>query len=243
MVKRPHIIIQARMNSERLPGKVMMCAGGQPLIGILIKRIKNAGIPIILATSKCPSNDRLVEYVNSLGVIVFRNSEDNVLERYYMAAKSVNADFALRITGDNPFVESSIIKEVLLIYIKTKKPRVYISTGLGKTWPLGISVEGFSYELLEEAYQNASQPGEYEHVTPYMHQNMPGNIEIVKYNLDKNRYQYRLTVDTEEDFKLFKTLVEKHQAGEKTISEIIKILDNNPELVKINSNSAQKQWQ
>jgi spore coat polysaccharide biosynthesis protein SpsF len=242
MVTNPYIIIQARMNSERLPGKVMMPASGKPLIGILIDRLKSAGIPVLLATSKNPENDPLDEYAESIGIEVFRGSEDNVLERYYLAAKSVEADLIFRLTGDNPFVDGSIIKEVFNLYAEKGSQRTYISTGLSKTWPLGISAEAFSFALLEEAYSKAALPGESEHVTPYMHQNFPGDIVLVSYAHPDNKYHYRLSVDTVDDFKLFKILVEEYQAESKTIQEIIQVLDKYPELKKINSGVIQKEW-
>lgn len=242
MVKNPYIILQARMNSERLPGKVMMKAGGKPLIGILIDRLKKSDIPVLLATSQNPENEQLIDYAKTIGIEVYRGSEENVLERYYLAAKSVKADLLFRLTGDNPFVDGFIIKEVFHLFSEKGGNRAYISLGLSKTWPLGISVEAFSYALLKEAYSKATLPGEFEHVTPYMHQNFPGNIELIPFPHSDNKYHYRLTVDTVDDFKLFKTLVEEYRAETKTILEIMHLLDKHPELVKINTGVIQKEW-
>lgn len=242
MVSNPYIILQARMNSERLPGKVMMHAGGRPMIGILIDRIKEAGIPILLATSQKPDNDILTDYAIKSGIRVFRGSEDNVLERYYFAAKSVRADLIFRLTGDNPLVSSSLIKDVFDFYLQISNQRGYVSTSLGKTWPIGISVEVFSNLLLTEAYLKATLAGEFEHVTPYMHQNHSGDIDVIQYDQSEKKYHYRLTVDTESDLKLFKILVEDYQAERKSIKDIIQILDNHPELVRINSGIGQKGW-
>lgn len=242
MVNNPFIFIQARMNSERLPGKVLMKAGGMPLIGILFDRLKNSGLPILLATSENSENDPLEEYAKEKGIMVYRGSEDNVLERCYEAAKQVNADLIFRLTGDNPFIEGNLIRAVLRFCLENNNPRTYISTGLSQTFPLGISVEVFGFNLLEEAFLNAKTQGEREHVTPYIHQNMPGNITVVPFHFSKKRYHYRLTVDTERDFKLFKTLVEDYKAQHLEIKEIIFLLDNNPELSKINQDEKQKSW-
>lgn len=235
MVNNPYIIIQARMNSERLPGKVLKPIDGIPMIGILIERLKQSGIPIILATSTNTDNDVLVDFVINYGVSVFRGSEDNVLERYYLAAKTVNADPIIRLTGDNPLLEGKLVKEVLNFYLKQNNSKTYLSTGLSKTYPLGISIEIFSFELLEEANFNANHPGELEHVTPYMHQNKPGNINIIPYRGKMDRYNYRLTVDTKEDLELHKILIEKYRADKMSIDDIISILDIHPELQKINN--------
>jgi len=242
MVKNPYIILQARMNSERLPGKVMMPAGGKPLIGILFDRLGNAGIPVLLATSVNPENDKLADYARKKGVEVFRGSENNVLERYYLAAKSVGADLVFRLTGDNPFVEGTLINNIYNLFLQKGSFRTYISTGLSNTYPLGISVEAFSFKLLEEAYKNATLPGELEHVTPYMHQNQPGNIEIIPFGFELNRSHYRLTVDTEKDFDLFRILVEEFKADTLTIPEIVSLLDKHADLTKINSGIIQRPW-
>lgn len=242
MVKNPYIIIQARMNSKRLPGKVLMEAGGIPLIGILFERLKDSGIPILLATSENSENDPLEEYARGKGIMVYRGSEDNVLERYYEAAKTVNADLIFRLTGDNPYIEGSLINDLLSLYKEKNNPRAYISTGLSQTFPLGISVEAFAFGLLEEAFLNAKLAGETEHVTPYMHQNMPGNIEIVPFSFDLSRYHYRLTVDTEKDFKLFRALIEDFNAQHLKIDEIVSLLDKSPELSAMNLGEKQKSW-
>lgn len=236
-----YIILQARMGSERLPGKVMQKIAGMPMIGIQINRLKQSEIPIILATSSNPENDILADYGKELGVEVFRGSEDNVLERFYLAAKEYKADYIIRMTGDNPLVDGKFIKETLESFDHTL-PRLYFSPGKSKTWPVGMSYEFFPFNLLEEAYRNASHPGEREHVTPYMHQNIPGNIQVQTISRDDSKAHYRLTVDSEKDFQLIKALIEKYQCEKESIEDIIKILDEHPELVKINSEEKQKAW-
>ena len=109
MVEGVYIILQARMNSERLPGKVMKLIGGKPMIGIMIDRLNKSELPVILATSVNGENDVLADYARSLGVIVYRGSEENVLERYYMAARSVNAKVIIRVTGDNPLLDGHFL--------------------------------------------------------------------------------------------------------------------------------------
>jgi len=242
MVKNPYIILQARMNSERLPGKVMKPVGGKPLIGVLINRILNPEIPVLLATSVNPENDELVDFAMKSGIEVFRGSENNVLERYFQAAKSVNADLVFRLTGDNPFIDAGLIQDVLNCYVSHESPRTYVSTGIGETFPLGISVEAFSFALLEEAFHQATLPGEFEHVTPYMYQNKGGNIKIVEFSSKLNRHHYRLTVDTPEDFELIRRLIEDFGCASMPIDQIIPILDHHPELAEINREVAQKTW-
>ncbi|MFH1119632.1 MAG: glycosyltransferase family protein [Bacteroidota bacterium] len=242
MVSNPIIIIQARMNSERLPGKILKPIGGKPMIGILIERLRQSGIPMMLATSTNKENDELVDFAQKSGIDVFRGNEDNVLERYYLAALACNADPIIRLTGDNPLMDGSLVKDVLAYYQKFKNSRVYVSTGLSKTFPLGISAEVFSFELLKEANLNANLPGEFEHVTPYMHQNRPGDVKIFPYAGEMNKYHYRLTVDTEKDFKLVKALVEDYKCDQQSVIEIVGILDSHPELARMNNSIIQKSW-
>ena len=242
MVGDTYIILQARMNSTRLPGKVMQTIGNTPLIGILLNRIKKAELPIILATSNKKENDTLVEYALRQGIIVFRGSENNVLERYYLAAKEVNASTIVRITGDNPLLDGYFLKQQVERYFTIKNERTYLSTGLSQTFPLGMSVEIFGMNLLEEAYLNAKLPGEFEHVTPYMHQNKPGNIEIIAPKMQSSKYHYRLTVDTNEDFLFNEKLIVDYGCENLTLDEIIGIIDQNPVLTQINKLSIQKKW-
>lgn len=230
------------MNSERLPGKVMKLIGDTPVIGILINRLKQSDLPIILATSTNKENDELVEYAKSLDILIYRGSEENVLERYYFAAKSVGAQTIIRVTGDNPLLDGKFLKENVSHYHKVNDKRAYLSTGLSQSFPLGISVEIFSFALLEEAYKNAQQPGEFEHVTPFMHQNKPGNIKLIIPERKENRYHYRLTIDTPDDFLLHQKLIEDFNCDKKSIDEIIHILDENQPLIKLNYTSIQKKW-
>lgn len=235
------IIVQARMGSDRLPGKVMRQIDGVPMIGILLERIKNSGFKVVVATSKDENNDELSEYLDALGVDVFRGSEENVLERFYETAKLYKTDVVIRLTGDNPLIDGRLIRQILND-LSEIPDRYYISTGLSKTFPIGMSFEAFPFCLLEEAYLNAKSEAEKEHVTPYMHQNMPGDIEVKVVENSEDKSYMRLTVDTKEDFELIKTLVEKFDCHEKTMDEIIDVLDKNPQLLDINRDVTQKEW-
>lgn len=230
------------MNSERLSGKVMMKIGGKPLIEILITRLKKSEIPLLLATSTNKENDCLVDFAKKLGVKTFRGSENNVLERYYLAAKSVNADLIIRATGDNPLMDGQIIKDAYSFYISEQNKRLFLSIGLSQTFPLGISASFFSCKLLEEAYNNARHPGDFEHVTPYLFNNVSRDITVKAFIGKMEKHDYRLTVDTIEDFKLHKILIEEYGCDRLCIYDIVKILDNNPKIANLNRLVKQKKW-
>lgn len=230
------------MGSERLPGKVMMAIAGVPMIRILIERLKKACLPIILATSTNIENDELAEYAKTLDIAVFRGSETNVLERFYFAAKEANAQTIVRVTADNPLIDGEFIRKNVEEYWKSNDERTYLTSALSQTYPLGMSAEVFSFILLEEAYNHADHPGEFEHVTPYMHQNRPGNILVISLKRTEPKYPYRLTVDTPEDFIFMKILIEEFGCNQLTMEEIIKVIDDHPALQSMNRNSYQKRW-
>lgn len=240
MVKNPYIIIQARMNSERLPGKVLKTINGKTLLGILIERLKSSEIPIIIATSTNSENDAIEKEANKYNVDVYRGSENNVLERFYYAAKQVDADPVFRLTADNPLMEGELLLQMLKQYANLESKRNYMSIGLSKTYPLGISAELFSFVLLEEAYKNVESDVEKEHVTPYMHKNKPGNINLIPFAHKIMRYHYRLTIDTQEDYDLHEFLIKQYNADKLAVDEIIQLLDDNHALALINRYVSQK---
>ena len=243
VVKGTFIILQARMNSERLPGKIMKPIMGKPMIGHLIERLKKASLPIILATSKNKENNVLCDYVKIFNINIFRGSEDNVLERFYFAAKEYKAKYIVRVTGDNPLIDGKFIYNSLISIGKEIEERIYFSTGKGSGLPIGLSFEFFSFKLLEEAYKFANDKAFKEHVTPYMHQNIPGDIKLLTRKYIENKSMYRLTVDTIEDFELIKSLIEIYNCHVCSIDKIIEIIDKNKELVKINKDVIQKSWE
>jgi spore coat polysaccharide biosynthesis protein SpsF len=243
MVNKTFIILQARMNSERLPGKVMKPIMGVPMVGILAERLKKSCLPIIIATSINRENDELAEYAKTLDIPVFRGSETNVLERFYLAAKEADAKTIIRVTGDSPLLDGEFLRENVEEYWKINDERVYLTSGLSQSYPLGMSLEVFSSRLLEEAYKNADHPCEIEHVTPYMVQNKPGNINIISLKRREPKYNYRLTVDTPEDFIFIKKLIEDFECDKLSMEQIITVIDNHPSLLSINSGVHQKRWE
>jgi spore coat polysaccharide biosynthesis protein SpsF len=235
------IIIQARMDSTRLPGKVLMPAGSSTIFEILIKRVKESGLPVILATSETSSNDVLERKANELSIGCYRGSEEDVLSRYYEAAKTYKLDVIVRITGDNPFSDGRFIRKYVDEYINLNNQNLYISTGSKKTLPLGISFEIFSFQMLEAAYKNATDIKQKEHVTPYFYTN-PQLFTIMPVSYSTDKSAYRLTLDTNEDLILIKTLIEEYNAADLGYEDIISIMDNNPYLQAINSDVKQKKW-
>ena len=161
-------IIQARMGSQRLPGKVLKKAYKDlTLIEVLLKRLSQSKLidNIVIATSENKDNEPLIDLVKRLNYDIYIGSEDNVLDRYYQAAKLDAADIVVRITGDCPLVDPSLVDDVISKIISSKLD--YVSNNYPPTYPDGLDVEAFKFESLEIANNLADKPHQKEHVTPY----------------------------------------------------------------------------
>ncbi len=228
-------IVQARVSSSRLPEKVMKEILGKPVIGYLFERLAYAqGIDkIILATSLSPENDKLCGYIDSLGYDVFRGSEDNVLQRYYLASKQYSAHDIMRITGDCPLIDPEICDRLIGEYFKQKVDYAY----LGPRFAEGLDCEIFKFSVLEKCHQKASLLSECEHLTRYIH-NHKDQFKILRVDNIEDHGHYRITVDEPQDFEMLKILFEDyygklHPQGR--FSDIKKYLDAHPELMKMNA--------
>ncbi len=199
-------IVQARMGSTRFPKKVMQTICGMPMIGLLLKRLANSKRidKIILATSGDLRNDPLAEYVQTLGYTVFRGSEEDVLDRYYHAAKEAEADLVVRITGDCPLVDPVLVDEVISKLINDGVD--YASNTVPPTYPDGLDVEVFTFLALENAWNNAKAPQEREHVTPFIYQS--GKFSLTSLTCDTDYSGERWTVDEPADFEVAKKVFE-----------------------------------
>lgn len=192
--------IQARMGSIRLPNKVMKMVNGKPLIEYLLLRVAKAKLidKVVVATSINSNNDILVSFVNSLGFETYRGSEQDVLSRFYEAAKFYNAATVLRITADCPLVDPILIDSLIGEYFESGSD--YATNTLPPTYPDGLDVEVFSFQSLERAYQEALAPNEREHVTPYIRYS-----GLFKIHNTLNKIDYsdrRWTVDEVDDFEV-----------------------------------------
>jgi glutamate-1-semialdehyde 2,1-aminomutase len=193
-------VVQARMGSVRMPEKVMRAISGTPLIGLLLARLSNAKTidEIILATSGDPRNDALIRYVTDLGYRVFRGSEDDVLDRYFNAAKMVDADVVVRITGDCPLIDPNVVDEVV---DKFKYQNFdYFSNTSPPSYPDGLDTEVFSYAALNRAASEATGAYDREHVTPYLRRSDLFRIGSIQ--CDDDLSKLRWTVDDPADFEV-----------------------------------------
>jgi len=229
------IISQARMGSTRLPGKVLKEILGKSILWYLIKRIEQVETPhkFIIATGSLEKNKEIVEFAKSERCEYFLGNDDDVLDRYYQAAKKFNGDIIVRITADCPLTDPNLIDYGIEMFLNGNFS--YVSNGHPPTYPDGYDIEIFSFEALEAAWKEAELPSEREHVTPYIWKHQE-KFTLGNFEYDPDLSKFRLTVDTPEDFLLIsKIIVEFHENWPHfRLDDVMKFLSKNPELLKIN---------
>src|SRR5215813_10564723 len=163
-------IIQARMGSTRLPGKVLMDIGGRTALARVVARVSRASLvsDVIVATSDLPNDERIVEECNRLGVSCFRGSESDVLDRYYRAAQEFEADVVVRITSDCPVIDPQLVDDAIRVFQLHEAD--YASNVIPRTYPRGLDTEVFATQAMAWAWLEAREPYQREHVTPYLYE-------------------------------------------------------------------------
>lgn len=235
------IIIQARMTSTRLPGKILMDVGGIPLLEFIIRRLETLtnNIDLIVATTTDSEDDKIVKLCESINIPYYRGARENVLNRYVECAKKYNIEVVIRVCSDCPFIDPSGINELIKIY--HQNPTTDLVHNKHKSgYPLGTGAELVTLKALEIAERNANKEYQKEHVLPYILENSD-KFYIIKVNAPDylRRFNYYLTVDFPEDLKLIREIVRRIEGNKKEktpLGKIIKLLDENPSLVNINSN-------
>ena len=228
-------IIQARMESTRLPGKVLKKVAGKSLIEILLHRLSRSRKidKIILATSKNNENDELTNLIEKQGYGVYRGSENDVLDRYYRAAKQYNPEIVVRITGDCPIVEPKVVDLIIGEFEKNKTD--YTSNIGPPTYPDGLDVEVFTFVALEMAWKQATSNYDREHVTTYIRNNDSFILENIKNNIDYSGERW--TVDEQEDFEFISKIIQHFSPNlDFGWKEVINLKLSHPEYFKINQN-------
>jgi spore coat polysaccharide biosynthesis protein SpsF len=231
-------IIQARMSSTRLPNKVLMKINNRPLLDYMIERVKCAKSvdKVVVATSADISDDSIANFCRDNNVLCFRGSLEDVLDRYYSAAKYFKADTIVRLTGDCPLIDPQIIDKLVSIYDNSSYDYVANTTPPKWTFPVGMDVEVFSMSGLEKVWRIATKPSDREHVTFYFWKNSK-LFSIFRCDLEKDLSRYRLTVDYPEDFEVVKAIFNNLYSENRIFSldNMIQFLDKKPEIFQINS--------
>lgn len=212
--RRAGIILQARMGSSRLPGKVMRPMAGKPMIYWIIERLKMCRIPeiLILATSTEDRDQPLADYAENLGASIFRGSESDVLDRYYECARLFKLDDIVRATADNPLVDPEECDRLLEFYYQKQLDFTIISTDGERGYPVGVGVEAFNFRSLQISWNKGLKAHHREHVDEYMLEN-PAEFKQEKMlaPLDKCGADISFTVDTNEEFNFVERLYLEHK--------------------------------
>jgi spore coat polysaccharide biosynthesis protein SpsF len=239
-------IIQARMGSTRLPGKILKNLCGRSVLEHVINRVGQMKEidEIVIATTDLPQDHIIAELSERLTVNCFRGSEDDVLSRYYFAAKERRADHVVRITSDCPLFDPIVGDFVVRFYQEHGYDIVSNAGALDskRTFPPGLDTEVFSFPVLETAYRNAKEKYQREHVTPYIYEHP--DHQVFHFNCVDDYSHFRWTLDTEEDFQLIQAIYQELFHGEHDfyINDIIELMNRKPYLAFLNANIFQKKY-
>lgn len=229
-------VLQARMSSRRLPGKVLKPLLGKPMILRQIERLRRARAidQLLLATSDEASDDPLAECCVAEGIPVFRGSLNDVLDRFYQAVSPLTPQHVVRLTADCPLADASVIDGIIAFHLAGGYD--YSSNGLQPSFPDGLDVEIMRFAALHSAWREARLPGQREHVTPYLYQH-PQQYRIGHYGQPNNLSALRWTVDEPADFELvervYNALYPSNPAF--TTADVLALLKQQPQLSVLNA--------
>jgi spore coat polysaccharide biosynthesis protein SpsF len=235
------IILQARMTSTRLPGKVLKPIAGKPMLAWELDQLASVGNcdQVVVATTTNREDDPVESLARDRGIACYRGSEHDVLGRYAEAARIFQAQTVIRVTGDCPLIDPDIVASVIRLYAE-RQPVDYASNTLERTFPRGCDVEVFSADSLNAANAEAQNPAEREHVTPFLYFR-PERFQIVQYQQDVDESQLRWTVDTPEDLELIANILTAigSRATPFHKANVLAVLNEHPDWIKINAHVEQ----
>jgi spore coat polysaccharide biosynthesis protein SpsF len=236
-------IIQARVSSTRLPGKVLSDVHGKPMLLRMIERVRRCQLidEFIVATSVSPEDGPVADLCRAHSVPCFRGSLNDVLDRFYRAAEAFLADVVVRLTADCPLVDPGVVDEACRVFRESKDKFDYVSNALKPTFPDGLDVSVISMRALKEAYQEATLPSEREHVVPWIWKmsDWKGGNRYHAYNLEcaKDLAHLRWTVDEASDLELIRAIYGHFLSSKKEdfrMDDILEFLAERRDLQKVN---------
>ena len=234
-------IIQARMSSSRLPGKVMLDLAGAPVLVRVVERVRSAKLVdvVAVATSTDPSDDPIAALCEERNIALFRGPLDDVLARYIGAAHALGCETIVRITSDCPLIDPSVIDLCIETFLEGHYDYISNCAPGERTFPRGLDVEVCATAALERADRDAKAPYEREHVTPFMRENKQNLFSVGPMVDAPSAYRrpYRLTLDYPEDYELIKRLYNDVYDGHSILDvpKALLYLDSHPEIVALNA--------
>lgn len=225
------------MGSSRLPNKVLLELAGKTVLEHVIQRTLQSKFvnEVIVATTISKLDLQLVQYCSSKNIRVFIGSEDNVLDRFYQAAKLLQPKNIIRITSDCPMIDPDVIDHIGNIHIRESTD--YTSNTLDETFPDGLDAEVFTFEALKTAWQDATLLSEREHVTPYIKKN-PEKFKLFSVKSDINLSHHRWTIDQQQDYTFLSSVFSRlyNNNPDFRMKDVLNLLVEEPGLSKINDN-------
>jgi len=231
-------IIQARIGSTRLPGKVMKSVLNKPLLVLMLERVRMAKTleKVVVAIPDTPENDPLAKLCADNGILISRGSENDVLSRYYKAAKDNSIGHIVRLTSDCPLIDPALVDHAVGLYMQGQYD--YFTNAIERTYPDGEDIEIISFQALEKAYNEATDTHDREHVTTYIGCR-DKEFKLGNFKYQKDLSKLRWTVDYPEDFSfveaVFRELYPRKGAAF-TMQDILQLLARKPEIAEINAN-------
>lgn len=255
MKPRVIAIIQGRMSSSRLPGKILADIAGQPMLQRVFIRTSRAATvtETIFATTADPSDEPVAEYCDFSGIPFTRGNLYDVLDRYYQTAKQAKADVVVRVTADCPVIDPELIDDVVrtlmeaerLDFVANRLPPPY-----RRTYPIGLDVEACTFDVLEKAWKDGKEPQHREHVMPYFYEGVelstvsrrlstgvsPRRFRVALLNHTADFGDYRWTVDTPEDLEFIRQVYHRfHGRDDFSWKDVLELVHNEPGLIQINA--------
>jgi len=247
-------IIQGRMSSSRLPGKILADIAGQPMLQRVFARTSRSATvtETVFATTTDPTDDPVAEYCDFSGIPCTRGSQFDVLDRYHQAAKQTKADIVVRITADCPVIDPALIDDVVNTLLEDQYDFVCnrLPPPWTRTYPIGLDVEACTFKVLAKAWKEAKEPQHREHVMPFFYEGVelsvvsrqqskgisPRGFRVALLNHTTDFGDYRWTVDTPEDLEFIRQVYSRFGGGDDfKWKEILDLVHDEPKLMEINA--------
>lgn len=236
-------IVQARMGSRRLPGKVLLDIAGQSMLERVVRRVQRSSLidEVVVATSTAGADDAVVTECEALGVAVTRGSEEDVLDRFRDAAIAHGAAICVRACADSPLIDPDVCDLVVATLRDSRPAADYASNKIEPSYPLGLDVEAFTFDALERAWHRTHDAYDRAHVTVDMYRS-PAVYRLLAVRGEVDRHNWRWTVDTSDDLEFVRQVVTRF-GGSNTFAydDVVRLIENEPHLARINAHVRAKE--
>ena len=241
-------IVQARMGSSRLPGKVLLPLAEQPLLVRMVERVQRARLAgtVVVATTTAAADDDVATCCAAYNLPCFRGDALDLLDRHYQAARHFGADVVLKIPSDCPLIDPAVIDQVLGFYLENEGRYDFVSNLHPATFPDGNDVEIMRFDALETAWREASRPLEREHTTPFFWEN-PGRFRVANVVWATGQdfsMTHRWTIDYPEDYAFISAVFDQLHPKNPTfgLADVLQLLHEQPEIARLNAHLAGVNW-